>query len=467
MPPDKDSTAEVTAETSSSGGEGSDGNIPKYQWYRGVFFNATIVGISAFAAPGLWNAMNSVGAGGQQTPYLVMAGNAILFAIMTLTCLTGSMMANRFGLRYSLVVGTVGYVVYSAALYTNNRYGTEWFIYLGSAACGLSAGIFWATEGAIMLSYPEPEKRGRYLAYWLSYRNSGSILGGIINLAFNYRGSSTGKLDWRTYIVFVVLQCLGPACSFLLTPPEKVVRRNGSRVQLSERIPDLEELKALIRVLIRKDFLLVLPYFIYVTWELPYNSAYLSLYFSVRSRALASLVSAVAQVATTLLFGSFLDWTRISLEKRARYGYIFMMSLIGGCWIWGTIVQNEYTHHKPALDWDDDVFGRGWALYIFWQINFSLTYNFGFWLISFLAREPKEIVRYMSVARAAEAAGQCISSGISSTSAPLISALGVSFGLWGIALIPTYLVVRQVGIVHLGPEKLESASTTKEDEIVK
>lgn len=72
MPPDKDSTAEVTAETSSSGGEGSDGNIPKYQWYRGVFFNATIVGISAFAAPGLWNAMNSVGAGGQQTPYLVM-----------------------------------------------------------------------------------------------------------------------------------------------------------------------------------------------------------------------------------------------------------------------------------------------------------------------------------------------------------------------------------------------------------
>lgn len=53
------------------------------------------------------------------------------------------------------------------------------------------------------------------------------------------------------------LECLGPASSFLLTPPEKVVRRNGSRVQLSERIPDLEELKALIRVLIRKDLLLV------------------------------------------------------------------------------------------------------------------------------------------------------------------------------------------------------------------
>lgn len=44
----------------------------RYSWRRGVFFNATIVGLAAFAAPGLWNAMQSVGAGGQQTPYLVM-----------------------------------------------------------------------------------------------------------------------------------------------------------------------------------------------------------------------------------------------------------------------------------------------------------------------------------------------------------------------------------------------------------
>lgn len=44
----------------------------RYKWYRGVFAQATIVGCCAFAAPGLWNAMQSVGAGGAQTPYLVM-----------------------------------------------------------------------------------------------------------------------------------------------------------------------------------------------------------------------------------------------------------------------------------------------------------------------------------------------------------------------------------------------------------
>lgn len=173
----------------------------QYSWYQGVFFNATVVGIGAFMAPGLWNAMQAVGAGGLQTSYLVMAGNAILFGLMVFACLSGSIFANRFGLKGAFIFGTTGYVLYSAALYCNNRYGTKWFIYVGSAACGITAGIFWAAEGAIMISYPSPENRGKYLAYWLAYRNSGSIIGGVINLAFNYAGKKTGKLDWRTYIV--------------------------------------------------------------------------------------------------------------------------------------------------------------------------------------------------------------------------------------------------------------------------
>ena len=183
---------------------------PKPHWFRSVFFQATVVGLLAFAAPGLWNALQSVGAGGQQTPFLVMAGNALLFSLMTITCLSSSLVINRIGLRWTLVLGTTGYALYSAALYQNNRYGTVWFIYVGSAACGITAGLFWAAEGAVMLRYPEPERRGRYLAYWLAYRNSGAILGGAINLGFNATGTRLGKLDWRTYIVFVVLRECAP-----------------------------------------------------------------------------------------------------------------------------------------------------------------------------------------------------------------------------------------------------------------
>lgn len=96
-----------------------------------------------------------------------------------------------------------------------------------------------------------------------------------------------------------------------------------------------------------------------------------------------------------------------------------MMVLIGGCWIWGTVVQKGYTDHKPALDWDDAGFGRGWALYIMWQVNWALTYNYGYWLVGNLAREPADVPRLTSSIRALESAGQCIASGISSTSTPV------------------------------------------------
>lgn len=32
-------------------------------------------------APGLWNAMNSLGAGGAQSPYLINAANALVFGL--------------------------------------------------------------------------------------------------------------------------------------------------------------------------------------------------------------------------------------------------------------------------------------------------------------------------------------------------------------------------------------------------
>ncbi|UPX16442.1 uncharacterized protein EKO05_0006841 [Ascochyta rabiei] len=408
--------------------------------------------------------MQSVGAGGQQSPYLVMAGNSVLFTLMTFTCLSGSVLINHVGMRHTMALGTTGYALYSAALYQNNRYGTQWFIYLGSAACGITAGFFWAAEGAIMLSYPPPESRGRYLAYWLAYRNSGAILGGAINLAFNYSGKKLGKLDWKTYIVFVVLQCLAPAVAMLLSNPEKVQRKNGTKVKLMPKIPAKVEFAETLKLLLRKEMLLLIPYFCYVTWSLPYIGSYMSLYFSVRSRALTSLATALAQVLATGILGSFLDWELLTLNQRARFGFLGIMVLSGGVWVWAVVIQYKYQRSRPALDWTDSQFGEGWALYVFQQVEFALTYNYGYWLIGFLAKRPVEVVRYSSVARGVEAAGQCIASGISSTKAAPIVSAGLIMAWWGIALPAGFLVVCKVGIEHVGAEGYVPEKTPADDE---
>ncbi|KAL2837096.1 major facilitator superfamily domain-containing protein [Aspergillus pseudodeflectus] len=432
-------------------------------FYRRVLFQATVVGICAFLAPGLWNAMQSTGAGGQQSPYLVMAANAILYSIMVLTCTLGPLVANRVGLKNAMIFGTTGYALYAAALYTNNRFGNEWFVYLGATACGITAGVFWSAEGAIMISYPPESQRGRYLAYWLAYRNGGSIIGGIINLAFNYSGKTTGKLDWRTYLVFVALQCLAPFVGYLLSPPDKVARSDGQKVKTAEKVRTIQELKEVLKILIRKDFLLMLPFFFYVTFLLSYAGSYLTLYFSVRARALASLISALGQITANFFFGTFLDWQRLTLNQRARYSYIFMMALFGGTWIWGTVIQHEYGLTPPKLDWADSGFGRGWAFYILMQVNFALAYNYGYWLAGYVARGPAEIIRLTSTVRAVEAAGGAVAAGISSTSAPLIAALGVNFGLWGLAVIPTYFVATKIGLARQGDDNGGSDISASKD----
>jgi hypothetical protein len=49
------------------------------RWYRSPLFNVIIVGLISFTQPGIWNALNNTGAGGQQEPYLVNGSNALTF----------------------------------------------------------------------------------------------------------------------------------------------------------------------------------------------------------------------------------------------------------------------------------------------------------------------------------------------------------------------------------------------------
>lgn len=66
--------------SSTSSDNGSD-QKPTRVWYRTTLFNAFIIGGVGFLAPGLWNAMSSLGAGGAESPFLINAANALVFGL--------------------------------------------------------------------------------------------------------------------------------------------------------------------------------------------------------------------------------------------------------------------------------------------------------------------------------------------------------------------------------------------------
>lgn len=346
------------------------------KWNRSTFYNALILGICNFLAPGIWGAMNSLGAGGEEKPYLVNGANALTFCLMVVSCIFSSVIVRRIGIKFALIFGTLGYAPYAAGLYTNNQFGTEWFVLFGSALCGISAGVFWMAEAAIALSYPEPYNQGRFLGFWLSFRVAGQVLGGAINLGLNSTNNGAGSVSSKVYLVFIALQALAPFAGLLLNRPSKVQRTDGVTVQLAIVDSALGELKATVKLFFSKSFLLIVPLIAQGVYTEAVMFTFESLWFSVRARALGSFLSGIVAIISGNLLGAFLDRKSLSLKTRARGAFVVILTLQGAWWIWATILVTDFHQSKPTFDWVDAGFGKGFALFLFWVAGFQLNYMY-------------------------------------------------------------------------------------------
>ncbi|KAF1847830.1 uncharacterized protein K460DRAFT_352905 [Cucurbitaria berberidis CBS 394.84] len=416
------------------------------KWYRSTFFNITILGLCNFSAPGIWGAMNSLGAGGAQSPTLVNAGNALTFCLMVVSCYFSSVMVHYIGIKGALIFGTLGYAPYAAALYTNNRFGTEWFVYLGSSLCGISAGVFWMAEAAIAIAYPEPWNKGKALGYWLTYRLAGQILGGAINLGLNVKRDKAGKVTYTVYLVFIALQCAGPVVSLFLNKPNKVQRKDGKKVELAILENPWFEIKQTTKLFFTKRFLLIVLWIGQAVFSEAVYNTYLALWFSVRARALGSFLSGIIAVTCGNLLGAYLDRTSIALHVRARTAFGAIAVLQGAWWLWATVLVSEFRHTDPTYDWATPGFGRAFGVFVFLTVGFQLNYLFLYFIISNIATSEPEVIRYAALLRGTESAWQAISYGITSVTVfAEVGAVYWNFALWAVAIFPAWLVVKEFG----------------------
>jgi hypothetical protein len=60
--------------------------------------------------------MNSLGAGGEEEPYLVNAANALTFCLMVVSCIFSSVVVKKITIKGALIFGTLGYAPYAAGM---------------------------------------------------------------------------------------------------------------------------------------------------------------------------------------------------------------------------------------------------------------------------------------------------------------------------------------------------------------
>ena len=73
-------------------------------------------------------------------------------------------------------------------------------------------------------------QRGRFTGIWLGLRELGQLIGSSIQLSLNSKAGQKGAVGYSTYLVLIALQCLGLPLALLVSPPEKVIRPDGTRL---------------------------------------------------------------------------------------------------------------------------------------------------------------------------------------------------------------------------------------------
>lgn len=243
------------------------------------------------------------------------------------------------------------------------------------------------------MSYPEPYNQGKFLGLWLSFRILGQILGGkkssrdiwprsityshtgAVNLGLNADRNTAGSVSYSVFQVFIAIQAAAPFAGLLLTNPPDVQRTDGVTVSCSieKSESSIQELKETGKLLIGRKFVLVIPLIANSVFAEAVFFTYQGLWFSVRARALGSLLSGIVAIVGGNVLGAFLDNKKIAARKRARWSFIGIMTMQGAWWTYGTILVTGYHKTHPSFDWIDSGFGRGFTWFLVMVMSFQVS----------------------------------------------------------------------------------------------
>ncbi|CAG8368977.1 unnamed protein product [Penicillium salamii] len=416
------------------------------RFYRSCLLQIILVGLVAFCEPGIWTALNNLGAGGNAKPFLNNAANALTYGLMSIGCFLAGGVTNKITAKWTLFIGAAFYTPYAAGLYCNNRYGNEWFLLLGAALCGIGASLLWASEAAIAVGYPEEEKRGRYVGIWMGIRQMGPLVGGAISLALNVGTSEKGKVTYTTYLGLVAISALGAPFALLLSQPQDVIRSNGTKIPYMKKTCFAIEARAIWKQLSNKYMLLLIPVFLAGQFGSTYQGNYLTTYFTVRSRALASFLTAVVGAAANIITGLILDVKSVSRENRSKGVYIFVLIFVTAAWTWNAIVETKLSRmaDPPTFDLGDGpFFNSAFTVYMIFKFFYEVLQTYIYWLMAEIkgAQADGDIARTTGILRSWESIGSTIAYAVGATHWPNQNQMILGFALWGFTIPFTLLAV--------------------------
>ncbi|KAH7280265.1 hypothetical protein KP509_37G058300 [Ceratopteris richardii] len=414
-----------------------------------------------------------MGAGGQEDPSAADKGLTALYATFAVFGLLGGGIYNLLGPNITLFFGCSFYILYVGSFLYYNHHSNQAFVITAGALLGMGAGLLWAGQGAMMTSYPTPERKGMYISIFWSIFNLGGVLGGFIPFLLNYH-SDHGSVNDQTYIAFMCIMVLGTVLTLVLAKPESVIRDDGTHAS-SSQYPDVRsEVFHVLMLFLDWRMLLLAPACFASNFFYSYQFNNVNgVLFNVRTRAFNNVFYWGAQMLGSVVIGYILDHGHKRRKIRGMIGCSLLFIISAGIWGGGLANQLGYGRTNPPPYKLDFKLGSAYAgpfvLYFSYGLLDAMFQTLCYWMIGALANDARVLSRYSGFYKGVQSAGAAVAwytdnKGFSYLGELILnwSLMGASFPLFYILLI---LAVKDADPSVLAKETGNIQKTVMSEEI--
>ncbi|SJL05200.1 related to DUF895 domain membrane protein [Armillaria ostoyae] len=311
-----------------------------------------MLGVVCFMGPGLFNALNGLGAGGQVDSKTNSNANTALYSTFAAMGFFAGSVNNMLGPKVTLLIGSVGYSLYIGSyLAINIHSDAGGFVVAAGAILGMCAGLLWTAQGSLMMAYPIETQKGRFIGIFWSIFNLGGVVGASVAAGRNWK-STANTVDNGTYIGFLVLTLIGVLIPMLMANPDKMIRSDGTKVTTPRHPSWKTEIIGLF-VTLKTDPMIILlfPMFFASNWFYTWQfSGFNGAIFNIRARGLNNVCYWISQIIGSILIDLLLDRKPISRRIRAYTGWTVLFLMVFVVHIWGYFYQKQYTRERCPRD---------------------------------------------------------------------------------------------------------------------
>ncbi|KAH8732290.1 major facilitator superfamily domain-containing protein [Phaeosphaeriaceae sp. PMI808] len=390
----------------------------KLPWFASPPMQLVIVAFVCFMCPGMFNALNGMGGGGQMDPEANSRANTALYSTFAVVSFFAGTFTNKLGIRTALSFGGIGYSVYVASYLSYNHNQNMGFTTFAGALLGVCAGLLWCAQGAIMMSYPPEESKGRYISWFWMIFNLGAVIGSLIPLGQNINTTTASSVNDGTYVGFLILTIIGAALSWTLVDARDVIRSDGSKVIVMKHPSWKSEFIGLYETFFTDPYIVLLfPMFLASNWFYAYHFTEINnAYFNTRTRALNGVVYYIMQIVGAYVFGYALDFKGVRRTMRAKIAWLALFSTIMVIWGFGYMFQKTYDRswaewakkNNRQHDWSDAGYGGPFVLYMFYGFSDAAWQTCVYWFMGALTNNGRKLANFAGFYKGIQSAGGAI-----------------------------------------------------------